>query len=97
MSDRRDIQSLTIVHNILNDRAPKYLIEKIDFNHQFHDHNTRTTNDIRVTRARTNYGRNRFFRKYMTYYNDIKRILKFKSNISTATFKFKVKNLFSET
>ena len=91
MEERRDIQSLTIVHNILNERAPSYLTDKIQFNHNIHIHNTRFVDSIRVPRARTSYGQNRFFRKYLQSYNNIKNILKFKPNISSATFKYKLK------
>ena len=94
MSDRRDIQSLTIVHNIVNCRAPGYLIDKVEFNYNFHGHNTRIRDSIRVPKARTNFGYNRFFRKYCDMYNSIKRTINFKNNISTPTFKFKLKKYF---
>ena len=91
MDDRRDIQSLTIVHNILNGRAPDYLIDKVEFNYVVHDHDTRIREGLRVPRAKTMYGQNRFFRKQLQSYNDIKKAIKFRQNISTATFKYKVK------
>ena len=91
MADRRDIQSLTIVHNILNGRAPEYLIDKIEFNYVVHDHNTRIRASVRVPRAKSRFGQNRFFRKYVDYYNNITNAIKFRQNISTATFKYKLK------
>ena len=94
MSDRRDMQSLTIVHNIINDRAPGYLIDKVQFNYTFHGHNTRIRDSIRIPKSRTNFGYNKFFRKYCEMYNNIKRTINFKNNISTATFKFKLKKYF---
>ena len=91
MADRRDIQSLTIIHNILNCRAPGYLIDKIEFNYVMHDHNTRIQGSIRVPRAKTSFGQNRFFRKFCDRYNNMKNSIKFRQNISTATFKYKLK------
>ena len=94
MSVRRDIQSLTIIHNIVNGWAPGYLIDKIDYNYTFHHHQTRIRDSIRVTKARTNFGYNRFLRKYSNMYNDIKKVIKFRNNITTATFKIKLKQYF---
>ena len=96
MSDRRDIQSLTIIHNIVNNHAPAYLIDKVHFNCMFHNHDTRYGDLIRVPKARTNYGQNRFIIKYSKLYNDITRILKIKRNISTQTFKIKIKKYFKD-
>ena len=91
ISDRRDIQSLTIMHNIVNNKAPEYLTQSIRFNYDFHGHNTRTRNSIRVPKAKTGFGYNRFFRKYAEMYNNIQKKIRFKSNISKTTFKIKVK------
>ena len=96
MSDRRDIQSLTIIHNIVNNRAPAYLIDKVHFNRIFHEHETRSRDLIRVPKAHTNYGQNRFIRKYSKLYNDIIRTVKFRRNISTQTFKIKIKKYFKD-
>ena len=94
MSDRRDIQSLTIIHNIVNERAPDYLIDKVKFNFIFHDHPTRGKGLIRVPKARTNFGLNRFIIKYSKLYNEIVSKINIKKNISTQTFKVKVKKYF---
>ena len=96
MGDRRDIQSLTIIHNIVNNRAPTYLIDKVHFNRMFHEHDTRSGDLIRVPKAHTNYGRNRFISKYSQLYNNISRKLKIPRKITTQTFKFKIKKYFKD-
>ena len=96
MGDRRDIQSLTIIHNIVNNRAPTYLIDKVHFNRIFHEHDMRSGDLIRVPRAHTNYGRNLFISKYSQLYNNITRKLKIRRNITTQTFKFKIKKYFKD-
>ena len=94
MTNRRDLQSLTVMHNILNCRAPDYLCNKVSFNIDFHDHLTRTFSQLRVPKTRTQYGYNKFFRKYSAMYNDLKSKLGFKDTISTATFKHKIRTYF---
>ena len=97
MEERRNIQSLTLVHNIILKHAPGYLIDKVTFNEDYHDHDTRERDFIRVTRARTNFGQNRFFRKFCAFYNDMKRAIGFKSTISKLTFKLKIKHFILRT
>ena len=92
MEERRNIQSLTLTHNIVLKHAPAYLVDKITYNEDYHDHNTREKDFIRVPRARTNFGQNRFFRKYCSLYNDMKRAIGFRSTISKLTFKCKIKH-----
>ena len=94
MSDRRDIQSLTIIHNIVNERAPGYLMDKVQFNSIFHDHATRGKGSIRVPKAQTNFGQNRFIVKYSKLYNEIVSKMNITKNISTQTFKVKIKKYF---
>ena len=92
MEKRRNIQCLTLTHNIVLKHAPAYLVDKITYNADYHDHYTREMNFIRVPMARTNFGQNRFFRKFCSLYNDMKRNIGFKSSISKLTFKLKIKH-----
>ena len=94
MENRRLLHSLTIVHNIVNKRAPNYLVNRIIFNRNVHNHNTRNRDFIVVARSRTNYGQNSFFNRICKLYNDLTKKLKIDSDISTLSFKNKIKKYY---
>ena len=94
MENRRLSHALSLVHNIVNGRAPKYLINRVMYNHNVHAHVTRFRDSIVIARTRNNYGHHRFFVKMCKTYNDVTKILKLNRNISTYAFKKKIKKYF---
>ena len=94
MENLRDIQSLTLMHKILNNKAPKYLCEKIVFQGDHHVHRTRFRRNIRCSSFKTNFGRNRFFNNIGKKYNEISFSLKLPNTISVNTLKCRLKKHF---
>ena len=92
MENLRNIQSLTLMHKILNNNAPSYLCEKIMLQENHHDHLTRNRTNIRCSTSKTNFGLNRFFNSVSRKYNEIASLLNFPRNISVNTLKIKLKN-----
>ena len=91
MDNRRSLQALTLMHKVVNKKAPSYLCSKLVYRRVFHQHNTRGSSKMNVPGFTTNYGKNRFFRKIIINYNNILDIDGFNSTLSSATFKKKVK------
>ena len=71
MNQLREIQSLTLMHKIVNNKAPTYLTEKLFLQGEHHDHLTRTRSYIGIWRFKTNFGRNCFFNRIGSSYNEI--------------------------
>ena len=94
MYQLRDVQSLCLMHKIINSRAPKYLTEKIHFQGDHHNHLTRNRSNIRLGRFKTNYGRNCFFNKISDKYNELIGLLNLSTDISSLSFKFRIKKYF---
>ena len=93
MEKLRDIQSLTLMHKILNNKAPKYLCDKIVYQGDHHVHFTRSRTNIRYSRSYTNFGQNRFFNNIGRKYNEISSALNTAKSISVNTLKRKLKTL----
>ena len=94
MEKLRNIQSLTLMHKILNKKAPKYLWERIEFQGDHHRHLTRTRTNIRCSRSKTNFGQNSFFNNFIRKYNEISSVLNFPKTISVNTLKYKLKTYY---
>ena len=94
MEKLRELQSLTLMHKILNNKAPTYLCEKITYQGDNHEHLTRTRSKIRCTRSKTNFGHNRFFNNIGRKYNDITTTLNISKTLSINTVKAKIKSHF---
>ena len=94
MEKMRDIQSLILMHKILNKKAPIYLREKISFQGDHHLHRTRFRTNIRCSTFKTNFGRNRFFNKFGKKYNEISSSLNFPKTISVNSLKLKLKKFY---
>ena len=92
MEHLRDIQALTLMHKIINDKAPKYLSDKIVFQGDYHTHQTRYRDDIRCSKFKTNFGRNCFFNNIGKKYNETTRTLNLAKSMSIGSFKLKLKN-----
>ena len=92
MENLRNVQSLTLMHKIVNNKAPAYLTEKIMLQGDHHQHFTRNTTNIRCSTSKTNFGLNRFFNGIGRKYNEISSLLKFPRDISVNTLKVKLKN-----
>ena len=71
MENLRNIQSLTLMHKILNNKAPNYLTEKIILQGEHHSHVTRNIGNIRCSTSNTNYGLNRFVNFTGRKYNEV--------------------------
>ena len=95
MRQLREVRGLTFMHKILKGKAPAYLLEKLMFQGDHHSHLTRARSNIRCSRFRTNYGRNRFFNFIGKKYNEITRLLDISTSLTVNTFKFKLKKHFS--
>ena len=95
MQQLREVRGLTFMHKILKGKAPAYLLEKLIFQGDHHSHLTRARSNIRCSRFRTNYGRNRFFNFIGKKYNEITRLLDISTSLTVNTFKFKLKKHFS--
>ena len=96
MENTRNLKALSLMHKIVRKEAPHYLIDKITFNDQVHEHRTRNRGNIHLPNFRTNYGRNCFFNKIGNLYNQITNQLGINSNLSINSFKIKVKKYFLE-
>ena len=94
MENSRKLQSLSLMHKIVNKLAPVYLINKLTFNINFHDHLTRTRNNIHTRNSRTNFGRNCFFNSVGRLYNIMMNELNLSNDVSLNIFKSRVKNHF---
>ena len=94
MEKLRELQSLTLMHKIINNKAPTYLCEKITYQGDNHEHLTRTRSKIRCTRSKTNFGHNRFFNNIGRKYNDITTTLNISKTLSINTVKAKIKSHF---
>ena len=97
MNQLREVQALSLMHKIINIRAPLYLTEKIFRQGQHHYHLTRSRFNIRTSRFKTNYGRNCFFNKIGSRYNQITNLLNLPNSVSNYTFKLKIKRHFLNT
>ena len=91
MSNRRTLHSATLMHKIMNKKAPSYLCSKIRFRNAFHGHNTRGNVKIHISNYSNSYGRDRFFRKIAQDYNNIMDKQGFNTNLSVDNFKKKLK------
>ena len=94
MENLRNIQSLTLMHKILNNKAPHYLCEKIVYQGDHHSHLTRNRANIRCSTSKTNFGLNRFFNCTGRMYNELSTSLNFPKTISVNTLKFRLKNYY---
>ena len=94
MENLRNIQSLTLMHKILNNKAPNYLTEKIILQGEHHSHVTRNIGNIRCSTSNTNYGLNRFVNFTGRKYNELSKSLNFPKSISVNTLKFRLKNYY---
>ena len=94
MENARKVQSLCLMHKLVQKNAPSYLLEKLTFNENTHNHNTRSRADIHIHHFRTNFGRNCFLNRVGQLYNYISNHLSINKHIAVSTFKLKVKNYF---
>ena len=97
MDNSRNIQSLTLMHKILNNKAPSYLCEKIVFQGDNHEHLTRNRTNIRCSTSKTNFGLNRYFNSLGRKYNEISAYLNIPKTLSVNTFKVKLKKYYLNT
>jgi hypothetical protein len=97
MDNSRNIQSLTLMHKILNNKAPNYLCEKIVFLGDNHSHLTRNRTNIRCSTSKTNFGLNRYFNSIGRKYNEISASLNISKTISVNTLKLKLKKHYLNT
>ena len=91
MANRNKLQSLVLMHKIMNKKAPRYLCSKIHLRNTIHTHNTRGLKKIHIPSFRNTYGRDRFLRKIAHSYNEFMDLDGFSQNLSVATFKRKLK------
>ena len=91
MINTRNLQSLTLMHKIITKQAPIYLTDKVIFNHNIHNHRTRTRRHIRTRNFNTNFGRNCFHNKIGNLYNQVTNSLEITAEVSVNAFKNKVR------
>ena len=94
MENARKLQSLCLMHKLVQKNAPSYLLEKLTFNENVHNYHTRSRAEIHIRQFRTNFGRNCFLNSVGQLYNYITNHLGITNNIAVSTFKLKVKNYF---
>lgn len=94
MENSRKLQCLTLMHKIVNKKAPKYLNETIVFNQNIHNHDTRGRENLRLPNVRTNFGRNRFMVSTARLYNQLTNELNIPKVTSVDSFKSKIKKHF---
>ena len=82
------------MHKLVQKNAPSYLLDKLTFNENVHNYNTRSRADIHTRQFRTNYGRNCYFNCIGQLYNYITNHLGINNNVAVSTFKTKLKNYF---
>lgn len=91
MINTRNLQSLTLMHKIVTKQAPQYLIDKLLFNNNIHNHRTRSRRQIRTRHFNTNFGRNCFLNKIGNLYNQLTNTLEITAEVSVNAFKNKVR------
>ena len=96
MANRRTLHSATLMHKIVNKKAPTYLCSKIRYRNAFHRHNTRGNTKIHIPNYNNSFGRDRFFRKIAHEYNNILDRAGFDSKLSIENFKKKLKTSLLE-
>ena len=94
MENARKVQSLCLMHKLVQKNAPTYLLEKLTFSENLHYHHTRSRADIHMNQFNTNFGRNCFLNKVGQLYNYISNHLEISKHIAVSTFRLKVKNYF---
>ena len=92
MANRRNLHCLTMMHKIVNNKAPKYLCNKIKCNANIHTYRTRGRDRLITSKANNNYGLNSFFNKIALNYNTMLDSLNIKKKCSNITFKNKCKS-----
>ena len=97
MEKLRDLQSLSLMHKIVNGKAPQYLTNKIVYQGDHLVHLTRARTNLRIFHFNTNYGRNCFFNNIGNKFNEILNFLNIEQTVSNLTFKNKVKNFLLNT
>ena len=94
MTNRRSVHALTLLHKIINNRAPKYLCSKIVRAINIHGHETRGRNNLVGSRYNNNYGKNSFLNKTIKEYNTVMQIIGSRQDCSSITFKSACKKHF---
>ena len=91
MQNRRILNSASLMHKIVNNKAPTYLCSKIRYRNSIHNHNTRGNCKIQISNYRNLYGKNRFFRVVAQKYNNFMDIEGINQDLSIGTFKKRLK------
>ena len=91
MQNRRILNSASLMHKIVNNKAPTYLCSKIRYRNSIHNHNTRGNCKIQISNYRNLYGKNRFFRIVAQKYNNFMDIEGINQDLSIGTFKKRLK------
>ena len=80
MQDRSLLHSLTLMFKITNKFAPDYLCNRITYNNNLHNYNTRHRNDIVAPFARSTIRSLSFFVYIAKKFNEISRCINFSGN-----------------
>lgn len=94
MSKIRDLQSLTLMHKIRSGKAPFYLVNRLSFQGDHHNHRTRARANTCTRRFNTNFGKNCFFNCMSKKYNELSNQLNITPQLSILSFKSKLKKYF---
>ena len=95
MENSRTLQALSLMHKIVNKRAPLYLSDNIRFSENVHNYGTRSRRNIYTEKFKTNFGKYCFFNKIGKLYNNLTSQLSLGHELSDTTFKLKIKKIFS--
>ena len=93
MENRRKLHMLTLMHKIINKRAPIYMSSRIKYTSNVHSHNTRGKNKLIQTKSKNNYGYNSFFNYAANCYNCLTDEMSIDNKMSDLLFKKKCKAL----
>lgn len=77
---------MTFIFKIKNNLAPKYLTQKLKYNNDTHNLNTRNKNELRLPNIKSKFARNTIFYNGIKMYNTLPPVLKHETNIK----KFKI-------
>ena len=90
MHNRTILHSLTCMFKCINDKAPPYLADKINYVSDTHEHNTRGRHEILCYQFNNKYGKFNFFNQVSSMFNNFLMRVKINLNCSIHTFKKKV-------
>lgn len=86
--------ALMFVFKMKNSLAPKYLTEKLQYNNQTHNINTRNRNELRLPNVNSNLARNTIFYNGVKSFNELPPVIRNETNINK--FKNNLKDYIRE-